>query len=168
MKFAMPVSRAIVELILLFYSVWFWFVGLDRLPHSAECTAYAFFFAKVDLYGWFRTLGKVYIIFELFSQVVMQLVFLIIRRARNQDAGQENPSASAGSSPSSSWFSSLFGINRVVLTLFLLLSVELMIRWNRVTEVSSLDSVGQLVAFLVGFNGILTLGIEWEDKKVAS
>jgi len=59
----------------------------------------------------------------------------------------------------------LFGINRILLTLFFILSVELMVRWNQITEVSSLDSVGQLVAFLVGFNGLLTVAVEWDHGK---
>lgn len=40
------------------YATWFWFVGLDVLPHTA-CTEWAFFFSKVDVRGWFRTLSKV-------------------------------------------------------------------------------------------------------------
>ncbi|KAK0645720.1 hypothetical protein B0T16DRAFT_411807 [Cercophora newfieldiana] len=162
MRFAVPVSRAIVELILLVYSVWFWFVGLDRLAHSAECTTYAFFFARVDLYGWFRTLGKVYVVLELFSQVVLQVAFLAVRRQESE--GGIGPPFSS----SSSWYSKFFGVNRILLTLFFILSVELMARWNRITEISSLNSVGQLVAFLVGMNGVLTVAIEWGDDKQAS
>ncbi|KAH7239554.1 hypothetical protein BKA59DRAFT_484663 [Fusarium tricinctum] len=40
------------------YAIWFWFVGLDSLPHTA-CTEWAFFFAKVNVRGWFRTFNKV-------------------------------------------------------------------------------------------------------------
>lgn len=40
------------------YATWFWFVGLDTLPHTA-CTEWAFFFARVDVRGWFRTMSKV-------------------------------------------------------------------------------------------------------------
>lgn len=40
------------------YATWFWFRGLDTLPRTA-CVEYGFFFAKVDVRGWFRTLNKV-------------------------------------------------------------------------------------------------------------
>jgi hypothetical protein len=40
------------------YATWFWFVGLDNLPHTA-CTEWAFFFARVNVRGWFRTMNKV-------------------------------------------------------------------------------------------------------------
>ncbi|KAM0314825.1 hypothetical protein ACHAPQ_011729 [Fusarium lateritium] len=40
------------------YATWFWFVGLDRLPHTT-CTEWAFFFTRVNVRGWFRTLNKV-------------------------------------------------------------------------------------------------------------
>ncbi|KAM0209041.1 hypothetical protein ACHAQD_011355 [Fusarium lateritium] len=40
------------------YATWFWFVGLDRLPHTA-CTEWAFFFARVKVRGWYRTVNKV-------------------------------------------------------------------------------------------------------------
>lgn len=45
------------------YGVWFVFVGMDRMPSrsgSPPCSrSRAFFFAKVDLYHWFRTLLKI-------------------------------------------------------------------------------------------------------------
>ncbi|RGP72655.1 hypothetical protein FLONG3_6663 [Fusarium longipes] len=40
------------------YATWFWFTGLDTLPHT-DCTEWAFFFAKVNVRGWFRTMNKV-------------------------------------------------------------------------------------------------------------
>jgi len=44
------------------YATWFWFAGLDTLPRTA-CDEYAFFFTKVDVRGWFRTLAKVAFVF---------------------------------------------------------------------------------------------------------
>ncbi|KAM0339572.1 hypothetical protein ACHAPU_010872 [Fusarium lateritium] len=40
------------------YATWFWFVGLDMLPHTG-CKEWAFFFARVNVRGWYRTLNKV-------------------------------------------------------------------------------------------------------------
>lgn len=40
------------------YGVWFTFVGMDHMQ-SSPCSTYAFFFGRVNLYTWFRTLLKV-------------------------------------------------------------------------------------------------------------
>lgn len=40
------------------YATWFWFAGLDTLPRT-PCEEYGFFFTKVDIRGWFRTVNKV-------------------------------------------------------------------------------------------------------------
>ncbi|KAI8966310.1 hypothetical protein F5Y11DRAFT_310018, partial [Daldinia sp. FL1419] len=42
-----------------FYFTWFWWLGLDVLPTSNCEDEFGFFFAKVSLRGWFRTLNKV-------------------------------------------------------------------------------------------------------------
>ena len=47
------------------YWLWFFWSGLDVLPTSGCSRDYAFFFAKVDLYGWYRTLLKVAFIIQL-------------------------------------------------------------------------------------------------------
>ena len=56
-------ARAIIRTIsvvgILIYNFWFWHLGLEsdgfmRTP----CGTYIFFFAKVDLYGWFRSVHK--------------------------------------------------------------------------------------------------------------
>jgi len=169
----LPLFRNGVEMILLCYSVWFWFRGLDVLPHSEACTTYAFFFSRVDLYGWFRTLGKVYIILELVSQVVV-FVFWMKSRSSNktpedalpqveaqmQDAPEQTPE-SFRDIYKKAWHL-FFGFNRFMLLTFIALSVELMIRWNNVTSVSSLKNVGQLIALLVGVGGFVSVVLEWE------
>ncbi|KAI5797527.1 hypothetical protein DFH27DRAFT_562727 [Peziza echinospora] len=40
------------------YGLWFVYVGMDGMLHP-PCSTYAFFFARVNLFGWFRTLLKV-------------------------------------------------------------------------------------------------------------
>ncbi|KAI1469386.1 uncharacterized protein F4812DRAFT_327902 [Daldinia caldariorum] len=42
-----------------FYFTWFWWVGLDVLPMSGCEEEFGFFFTKISLRGWFRTLNKV-------------------------------------------------------------------------------------------------------------
>jgi hypothetical protein len=44
------------------YWLWFYWAGLDALPSSGCLENYTFFFARVDLYGWCRTVCKVFTI----------------------------------------------------------------------------------------------------------
>jgi len=50
--------HVVLILALIGYQAWFWFVGLDSLPRTA-CTEWTFFFTKVDVRGWSRTLDKI-------------------------------------------------------------------------------------------------------------
>jgi hypothetical protein len=45
------------------YFVWYWFRGLDKLKKSDCADEYAWFFAKVSLYHWYRTFNKVFACF---------------------------------------------------------------------------------------------------------
>lgn len=47
-----------VQLVTVSYWLWFFWRGLDVLPRSTCPDEYAFIFAKVSLYHWFRTLSK--------------------------------------------------------------------------------------------------------------
>ncbi len=43
------------------YSIWFWWHGIDYMMRT-PCGTFVFFFAKVDIYGWFRSACKVLVI----------------------------------------------------------------------------------------------------------
>jgi hypothetical protein len=45
-----------------YFYVWFYFRGMDMLPQSGCKDDYAFFFARVSLYHWYRTVMKVYFV----------------------------------------------------------------------------------------------------------
>jgi len=51
------------------------------------------------------------------------------------------------------------------MTLFFIFSAELMIQWNEVSGVSSLANVGQLIAFLVGVGGVLSVILGWQPGE---
>lgn len=155
-----PVCRTITEFVLFGYSAWFWFTGLDKLSR-APCTGYAFFFARVDLYGWFRTLGRIYIICEILTQAGVYGAALV-RRCKDGNEGQYDEKKPEGWGKA--WIIFL-GINRFVVLGFILLSVECMIRWNQIREVQDLGKVGQLIAFLVGFGSIVNLAVKWGKKQ---
>jgi hypothetical protein len=57
-----------------------------------------------------------------------------------------------------------FMILAVVIMLFLVFSIEFMIRWNKISGVNSLASVGQLIPLLIGIGGLISVYMEWEWK----
>lgn len=57
-----PVNSMVMALLALgiqTFDIWFWYDGIDKLPRSTCPDDYGFFFARVSLYGWFRTFWKV-------------------------------------------------------------------------------------------------------------
>ena len=61
--------RLLLSVAFLSYGLWFTFKGMDgMMPHpdtrARGCSVYAFFFAKVNLFGWFRTFLKVGFVFS--------------------------------------------------------------------------------------------------------
>ncbi|SPO02386.1 uncharacterized protein DNG_05059 [Cephalotrichum gorgonifer] len=166
----LPIFRVLVEFALILYSVWFWFRGLDVLSHSDTCTAYAFFFSRVDLYGWFRTLGKVYIIYKVAIEAVATALWLK-HRLSSKKPDNSLPNDTLVSNVYSAWdilerhAHRFTGVVQLVLVLFFALSVELMIRWNGITSVSGLGNVGQLIALLVGLGVLISVALEWEHGE---
>ncbi|KAM0228983.1 hypothetical protein ACHAP5_011792 [Fusarium lateritium] len=148
------------------YATWFWFVGLDRLPHTT-CTEWAFFFTRVNVRGWFRTLNKV--IFgkalrylkgtpqkqkpaplmpiqsdEQFAEIVD---FFFEGRSNMQEVVQHFPLPKRVALTSAFM---LWVVLRVSIFIGLMVtSVELQIKWNQIRNVQSLGSVSQLVPFIV-------------------
>lgn len=153
----LPIFRRGIELALFLYAIWLLFVGLDRLSHSNTCKSFAFFFAPVDLYGWFRTLAKVYI-----TGVVVVRTLLFVGWLRRVFRKRDN---SSDSSDLSEIPGLIFAWAGCLFLIFFILSIELMIRWNRITSLSSLSDVGQLVAFLVGLGGLLSVFLGWERGR---
>lgn len=206
------------------YSLWFWWRGMDRMGAGA-CTTYGFFMAKVDLFGWFRTVNKVFniwmmaaLILGCISLVVVvtmiavsesQLLssrkkeenfvlywvdvllepfkepewskngnFLIEMRggAQIQQTQNQTGSVTSGSQLNSGpingqeymqnkrlspgeilfWYvaGSLFGFGGIGI---IIISVECSLRWNQVSGVGDLDSVGQLIPFVVGIGTLLQI-----------
>jgi hypothetical protein len=68
-----------------------------------------------------------------------------------------------GSTTTTKHFDSLM-IFAAVMMLFLVLSIEFMIKWNKISGVNSLASVGQLIPLLIGIGGLISVYMEWEWK----
>lgn len=57
--------------------VWFWWYGMDRLGHSGCTDDKVFFFVKVSLWGWFRTMNKVFTVFYALAGAMMAVMYLL-------------------------------------------------------------------------------------------
>lgn len=60
------------------YNFWFWWVGLDVLPGPEPgCKEFGYFFTKVNIRGWFRTLNKVMMTLAVVCLCLMALMVLV-------------------------------------------------------------------------------------------
>ncbi|KAM0266912.1 hypothetical protein ACHAPA_006481 [Fusarium lateritium] len=147
------------------YATWFWFVGLDRLPHTA-CTEWAFFFARVKVRGWYRTVNKFFskalrylngtpqkqnpappMTIQSDEQFAEIAAFLSDGQSNMQDAIQHFSLLEKVALTSTFM---LWAVLRVSIFIgAMVTSVELQIKWNQIRNVQSLGSVSQLVPFIV-------------------
>jgi len=198
------------------YGLWFLFLGMDdmRSPFPNDCN-YAFFLARVDLFGWFRTLLRVLFVcasipavisfvFMMMSFVNAASVFLLqggwqgrvkphkhSAGIRNSPSGGENVASPKGkqsalsegevsggekprfsegeTAPSeaegieSSGYENP-GLQNIKLRkqnvgfsgalLLFIISVELIIRWNKIEGVGAIGSTGQLLPVIIGVGGV--------------
>jgi len=154
---------AIIQFLLksavVFYALWFLYVGMDEMAHP-PCSRAAFFFAKVDLYHWFRILLKV--LFTLATAFYGFAVLATLRgilqmvqvnglaRAASIICGFNEEVAPATVHKGERRVTMLkdisFGVDLVVF----ILGTELVIRWNHISGVDSLGSTGQLLPLIVG------------------
>ncbi|KIM30565.1 hypothetical protein M408DRAFT_323343 [Serendipita vermifera MAFF 305830] len=152
------VYKFTVGYVLMGYSAWFWFAGLDKLARS-PCTGFAFFFTRVDLYGWFRTLGKAYVVWELLLRTFGYSAWFagLCKSDQNESSHGGQVDEEWIRREKGTFWIILPAFNRFTILVFSILSVELMIKWNQVAGVEDLASVGQLIAFLLGFGGIISV-----------
>lgn len=59
------------------YYVWFWFVGIDSVPQGT-CDEYSFFWAKVNIRGWYRTVNKAIWTFGLVVVFILGVVGAVV------------------------------------------------------------------------------------------
>jgi hypothetical protein len=184
----LPAYWLAVDGALLSYSVWFWFVGLDRFAESSPpCPTYAFFFARVDMYGWFRKIGEALttgLIVDFAIRLLMRfkpsrkaIDWILnhaigpVRESRDGTRSNDihlNDTHSNDTHSNGHQFPILSSVYFVVISLYMIFSVEFMIRWNEITGVSDFLDTGQILAFLVGFGGFITLAMELQTTERVS
>lgn len=136
------------------FGLWYTFLGMDNLCQSL-CANDAFFFARVDLYGWYRTLLKV-----VFCGYAICLTALfgraILRKVARRQQGNNAENEAIGEErerplESPSIISLLLG---ALAMLLFILTIELTIYWNLIVDSNSLHSVAQLLPLLVALAGL--------------
>jgi hypothetical protein len=181
------------------YNGWFWWSGIEVLPRAAPgCVEYGYFFAKVNVRGWFHTFSKVMWTIAVVILFINCLVFgsallvgAILGRKSIKDWWEKRRQ-----SPDRERFGAmqLIGVTegaleavgaeialaseshhgvgkhrraldflllcRVIFGAGFLLAVtvppfELTIRWNQIRGVNSLNSVGQLVPFMLSVGQLI-------------
>jgi hypothetical protein len=170
------------------YGVWFTFRGMDGMVHR-PCSAYGFFFARVNLFNWYRMFLKVvfvagimlYGVFVIFGVPYMVYVgFLFFSKKEYKDEDAKDPAAEQGPSvgqppaetasdgslevtavgsvaqeENEGFFKpSLTSLGMSGILVFFIITIELMIRWNRINGVNTVDSTGQLLPLIIGIGGI--------------
>lgn len=140
------------------YGVWFTFRGMDNMKHPS-CSTFAFFFARVNLYNWFRTFWKVVFIIgaSIYGTIVVFGGFgllvggwkLLTGHAKLSLSGHPADNGSEFDIPNTSKSNIAFS---TALVLFII-GVELMIKWNHIQGVNDIGSTGQLLPLIIGVGG---------------
>ncbi|KAI1662726.1 hypothetical protein F4813DRAFT_8607 [Daldinia decipiens] len=142
------------------HAIWFWWRGLDILPRG-ECGDKAFFFYRVDLHGWFRTLGKCFSILGL-AKAGLDIVSIVrfhIRQTRETETDRHS-SKDRILTPGFMQVLARYGTSSfakillfIMLSSFSIITIELGIIWNKlqsVNTIETLSSLGQLVPLIIG------------------
>ncbi|KAH0607318.1 uncharacterized protein H6S33_003306 [Morchella sextelata] len=145
------------------YSLWFWWRGMDRMG-VGPCSTYGFFMARVDLFGWFRTVNKVFNIWMMAALILgcisLVIVFTMIAVSESQllsSRKKEENFVLDEIERSIADRSTGKSICRISVSLPEKFCSECSLRWNQVSGVGDLDSVGQLIPFVVGIGTLLQI-----------
>ncbi|KAF8440694.1 hypothetical protein BGX38DRAFT_1205406 [Terfezia claveryi] len=157
------------------YGLWFLFLGMDNM-HNAfpnDCN-YAFFLTSVDLFGWFRTFLKVLFVCATIPAVLsfafMTMSLVNATRWFLLDGGWQGRvkphtlSASSSEGEEAPSEDEKPGLQNIKIRkqnvgfsgalLLFILSVELIIRWNKIQGVGAIGSTGQLLPVIIGVGGV--------------
>ncbi|KAJ2967270.1 hypothetical protein NQ176_g9740 [Zarea fungicola] len=178
--------------------VWFWWYGMDRLGHS-ECTDdKVFFFVRVSLWGWFRTMNKVFTVFYALAGAMMAVMYLlgvykflllcltlllpthprrhfviwlfrrILGRAEPLSVNHANDQAL---DDDSRWNVDLEKGLEITVNIGVIVFVEMTLKWNNITNVHTLRNPGQFMPLLIALAQLLAIiyqGVSSAAHLVAS
>ncbi|KAJ3493908.1 hypothetical protein NLG97_g4430 [Lecanicillium saksenae] len=154
--------------------VWFWWHGMDVLGHSDCPDDKAFFFVSVSLWGWFRTMHKVFAIFTAivagmmailylfgYSMMSLQLLLYCYQRIRGRvtgpptltnNANQQNPDFDEDK-----WSVDFEKAFEITLNIGVIAFVEMTLKWNHITNVHSIRDPGQFMPLMIALAQLLAV-----------
>ena len=125
----------VLQLVFHCYNSWFVFGGIDKLgpdPASRLGCCLIFFFGKVNLFGWYRTMTVPLSFFFFYFEI----------RSAMEDV----------------WEDMHMRVKCVISVLYhilFILSVELTIKWSNMEGVQNVWSVGQVIALIIGIGNMV-------------
>ena len=141
--------------VLVGYSLWFWWEGVDNLSPAA-CTYYAFVFGKVMI-ARLRVFGIAISIFGGLCFIIAELFFLIWPTLSCIQAGRRVTAQYFITAPGISRIWARIAIS-VASVCYVIIMVEMTLTWNPTIEgANTLESVGQLVPLTIGVTGLLRI-----------
>lgn len=141
------------------YGVWYSFIGLDVMLHSS-CTSSVFFFARINLYGWFRVLLKVSFVVGLVLCTALLLTTAVAigldcyEWHRDWMTAELDETDEDALLPRPYWKSVLASV--AAMCVFVVV-VELTLHWNTINNIYKCNSTGQLFPVIVGAAGLSRL-----------
>lgn len=119
------------------------------------CTSYVSFFSKVELRGWFSILSRILIVPVALLSVydgLLRLPCTIEVRTTGHLSEVLQPFSAL---PASGRVYSGYGPFHILGLVHMILTVELTITWNHITDINSLNSNGQLIPLVIGLACLL-------------
>ncbi|KAH7145961.1 hypothetical protein B0J13DRAFT_332467 [Dactylonectria estremocensis] len=119
---------------------WFWWKGIDMLPRSCK-NDYAFFFAKVSIWGWFRRMNKALSIISVVGaglswfMNLSKFLYLVVQHAMDAETLE---GLSSSTHPI-----------EITVNIGIIVFVEVSLRWNGITGVHSLRDPGQFMPLFI-------------------
>ncbi|KAM0255009.1 hypothetical protein ACHAQJ_006237 [Trichoderma viride] len=138
---------------------WFWWHGMDTLPHTCHDDK-AFFFAKVSIWHWFRTLNKVGSVFAVIGGIVSVvfylaaiILFTFVKTANfvRKFRGDADEKSKASDNPMN------YGPLDFLVNIGAIVYVEMALKWNSISGVHSLAAPGQFMPFFIALAQLLSV-----------
>ena len=127
------------------YGLWYVFSGMDGFCRSTCTNEVVFFFAKVKLFGWYRSLLKSLFSIMTFSVIVSLFATLARSVARNRSRSETTKEEKNREKEPRF---GLLVIGTATITIFIV-AIELPLYWNRTVGVSSCHSAAELLPIVV-------------------
>ncbi|KGQ10703.1 hypothetical protein BBAD15_g3952 [Beauveria bassiana D1-5] len=152
--------------------VWFWWHGMDVLGRSPCADDKAFFFAKVSLWGWFRTMNKVFAVFtaiaagmmaiispiQVYTVASVQYLLYWYQRLRGRVGPLEQNNGDQNSDMNDrDWKVDIQSAFEISINIGVIAFVEMTLKWNNITNVHSLRDPGQFMPLMISLAQLVAI-----------